>query len=251
MFDRDELQRLAATMYDIQIASIYGCDRTTVSYWRKKFGIPPKHRCGGRPRTVCMDVDFFSSIDTESKAYILGLLSADGCVHKDGRSLSIGLKAEDEHILHDIRSALSSNATLSERTSCGGHSIGSRIKILNLSSKKLVADLAKYGVVPRKSFTLTFPDLPSHLARHYIRGIWDGDGHVGRRNFSVIGTEALLQGIKNSILAHLNITLSYGLLKGSPRLVGYRRDRPVLHWLYGDSTIFLRRKHRVYAEFWS
>ena len=41
-----------------------------------------------------------------------------------------------------------------------------------------VKDLAKFGIVPNKSTTSTFyvDDIPVELRRHFLRGLFDGDG---------------------------------------------------------------------------
>ena len=46
--------------------------------------------------------DFFDKIDTEEKAYILGLLYADGCNQTERNSVIISLKEDDKEILEKI-----------------------------------------------------------------------------------------------------------------------------------------------------
>ena len=46
--------------------------------------------------------DFFDVIDTEEKAYILGLLYADGYNNTDRNSVSLGLKETDREVLDKI-----------------------------------------------------------------------------------------------------------------------------------------------------
>ena len=42
---------------------------------------------------------YFDNIDSEDKAYFLGLLFADGCVAKNGYNICLTLKNNDKHIL--------------------------------------------------------------------------------------------------------------------------------------------------------
>lgn len=43
----------------------------------------------------------------------------------------------------------------------------------------MVADLARFGIVPAKSLTLRWPtELPSELARDFLLGYFDGDGFI-------------------------------------------------------------------------
>jgi hypothetical protein len=66
----------------------------------------------------------------------------------------------------------------------------------------MIEDLAwNFKITPRKSLTLEPPDLPLSLARHFIRGVVDGDGSVyrdrlQRLNLSVRGTANILRWIK-------------------------------------------------------
>jgi hypothetical protein len=45
-----------------------------------------------------------------------------------------------------------------------------------IDSKALYHKLIEYGILPNKTFILTFPAIPSVLVPHFIRGSWDGDG---------------------------------------------------------------------------
>ena len=53
-----------------------------------------------------VDSNFFNVIDTQEKAYILGLLTADGCNYEKDGSVKIDLVEDDVHILNSIKDAL-------------------------------------------------------------------------------------------------------------------------------------------------
>ena len=57
--------------------------------------------------------DFFETIDTEEKAYLLGFILADGCI--DGNQLSIEINKRDIEILYMFKKAVNSIAKISER----------------------------------------------------------------------------------------------------------------------------------------
>src|SRR3990167_1542451 len=111
---------------------------------------------------------FFDHIDTEEKAYWLGFIAADGGIMK--RCLVISLKAEDIDHLQKLSTAIGS--TLSPKIDSQGYA---RIAF---SSSEIVSSLSRYHVTPRKTFTVRFPELPTELDRHYLRGYFDGDGGI-------------------------------------------------------------------------
>lgn len=249
--DEKTLRELNVLHTDAEIGVILGVSGRSIHNWRARLGIQQRHAGRRRPSAYSLDVDFFENIDSEEKAYILGLLSADGYVDRTGKWVAIALQERDEHILVDLKRAINSSAPIRCKTSVGGFAGSKPQKVLTLSSRKLVVDLARFGVVPRKSYTITYPVIDPNLDRHFIRGIVDGDGHIGDRQFIVLGTDRLLEDVRKRVLFHTGKLLSESRLRGFQRLVGSRRDAAVLKWLYEGATIFIRRKHQRFAEHWS
>jgi hypothetical protein len=245
---RSKLLSLYATKTDEQIGDLFGVTGRSIGDWRRHYEIPTK----AREPLYALDRDFFEKIDTEEKAYILGLLSADGSVHKNGYQVTLALKVEDEHILHDIKRAMKSDATIADKGPGGFPGSGPR-KLVTFNSTKIVSDLAKLGIVPRKSLTLRYPCIPSKLERHFARGSFDGDGHIRRfpkRLFSFLGTKAFIDGLADAIFRHTAIALRRYQVTGCWELSGYGGSADVLHWMYKGATISLERKHRVYLDHW-
>lgn len=117
---------------------------------------------------------FFEIIDSEEKAYFLGLLIADGNVFKDstGRqaSISITLDLEDEYMLLKFKEVLNANTSIGhDGRGCGQIAVRSNL---------MAADLEQYGVVPRKSLFTYLPKINDKYMNHLIRGILDGDGCI-------------------------------------------------------------------------
>ena len=117
---------------------------------------------------------FFETIDTEEKAYFLGLLIADGNVFKDttGRqaSISITLNLEDEYMLLKFKEILNANTSIGhDGRGCGQIAVRSNL---------MAMDLEKYGVIPQKSLFTYLPQINDKYMNHLIRGILDGDGSI-------------------------------------------------------------------------
>lgn len=255
------LRSLYPAHLDAEIAEIYGVGRRTVCEWRELYGIngvrrqPRRRYFRRRSDYHSLTDDFFETIDTETKAYFLGLLSADGSVAPSGKQFTLSLQARDEHILRDLKRALGSSHPIYDRKSGGGFPGSGLQRAITIGSKKLVSDLAKYGVVPGKSKKLTFPNLPRRLERHFARGAFDGDGHIRaepKKAFYFLGTEAFIKGLREAIIRHTGVrTLRMEKHVGCWKLAGEGGSAKVLHWLYRNSTVFLKRKKKVYTQVWS
>ena len=127
------------------------------------------------PRHKRVDESFFQK-QTPDLAYVLGWLASDGCV-SDENVIALMLKSSDGEAIRNIASLIglknpiSSSSYLDKRTSKRYHRVCFRFQ-----SKVVADELAKYGIVPRKSLTLCYPqNLESdELRRHFIRGYLDG-----------------------------------------------------------------------------
>lgn len=154
----------------------------------KEFKISPGsvltavRRCGGIPRTFkeintkyTFNHSFFSKIDTEDKAYFLGLLLADGCVHRG--EVIISLKETDRHIISTFVEKISGNNKIHsiKNTTNFGYSEMCR---LNLRSDQMIEDLRKLEVTKNKTYNIHIPNIDNDLQRHLWRGLVDGDGYV-------------------------------------------------------------------------
>lgn len=249
--DRDTIIRLAAEMNDTQMAKFLGCSVPTIRYWRDRHGLPRSTANPGGIRWKT-DRNFFAQIDTPEKAYVLGFIVADGTIAKSGKSISLVVKESDASILQAIADAAGCDAPLHPKVARGGWGPAERRQMaLHLSGRKLVSDLAALGVCPNKTLTATFPAIPSHLECHLVRGLWDGDGWVGQRQFSLIGTAAVTEGAAEAIERQTGRHLARSLSNGFPRIQGGRKDRTVMEWMYADASISLERKAEAFRLYWS
>ncbi|CUB51680.1 hypothetical protein [Bacillus cereus] len=189
--------------------------------------------------------DSFRVIDTEEKAYWLGFLSADGCVHDN--ILELTLKAEDKEHVEKFARFMSPTAEVKYRSSTNAYRV-------NICSKEICDDLIALGVTPKKSLTLQFCEqIPQHLIHHYIRGYVDGDGSIGLKNrnkdacFSVIGTEDFL----NKIISVLGLKHNKKRRQGEAYEIRYSGNKQVpriLNRLYADAKVYLPRKYEKYQQ---
>jgi hypothetical protein len=194
------------------------------------------------------------------------LLISDGNVFKDntGRqaSISITLDLKDKYILEKFKEVVNSNTAICyDGRGCGQIAVRSNL---------MAEDLAKYGVVPRKSYNTYLPKISDKWMSHLIRGIFDGDGSImakpnpkndGHNRFlhsiSFCGSHELMTNISDYAFEKLH-------LKQKPTVYDYA-DRKLSeikiqniddmakfgYWMYYNSSIFLNRKKDIFNNFLS
>lgn len=160
------------------IARLYMVSRTAVFKKLKKYGIAQRSKSDARieaqkqgklpQQFFDINENFFSNWSADM-AYVLGLIITDGCVSEAGR---VSLSMNDQELLEKVKKVMGSehNITLSK------HQSG--LYCFHFAREKLIEDLHKFGVFPRKSLSVNFPDVPQEFLADFIRGVFDGDGSV-------------------------------------------------------------------------
>lgn len=217
-------------------------------------------------RKFNLNEHYFDVIDTEEKAYFLGLLYADGYNYEPKSVVRLKLKHQDLEILEKFNKCINSNRKIRPQKDYVKDKIH-HSWILSLTSEHLSRTLKKQGCHRAKSLTLEFPkreQVPDHLIRHFIRGYFDGDGcvyHNKARGCSlqvtILSTEIFLSVLQKIIYEEMSAKTSlYQLNKGTTNHITKRlkingkKANQFLNWLYKDSTVYLKRKHQRYLD-WS
>lgn len=235
-----------------QIAEELGCSRSNIYHILKRRGIKhprdystTRHRRTGRYK---IDESYFETINTEGKAYFLGLMYSDGSVANNENQFYIKLK--DEDVLQQFRQELQSEAPIR------------RIEqpysayVFEVSCKKLCKQLISHGCVPNKTRVIQLPKLREDLYRHFIRGFFDGDGclHLDDKIYHCYfdltsASYQFLEQVRPIITA--NALTNGGIGKEKNYDVwhlhyGGHQVIKILDWLYEDSNFYLKRKHDKY-----
>ena len=196
---------------------------------------------------------YFKIIDTEDKAYFFGLLCADGCNSTKKGSVIIGLQERDCYILEEFKKFVECEIKLRFRKGAKSHH--QNIYKLELYSKTMSADLEKLGCVAKKSLILKFPteeQVPNHLLMHFVRGYFDGDGHIAELGASsIVSSYSFIKSL-NEIITKLGIMSKiYDCKNPSTKrlIIGKRLNSlKFLDWIYKDATIYLKRKYDKYMS---
>src|SRR5690606_36171752 len=98
-----------------------------------------------------------------------------GCLyhHKTSYDIQFSLAIEDLNHLKKFATAIESESVPQEKLQ-GDKTIA----FFRVSSKRMFKDLEKLGCGQKKTGYETFPDIPTELRRHFIRGYFDGDGCI-------------------------------------------------------------------------
>jgi hypothetical protein len=159
-----------------KIASILEINVKTVFAILKRNNIKSKTLSESAMKYTCQD-DFFSVINTEKKAYWLGVLFADGSItEKASKSGQIIFSSKDKEWVDQFLSDVGSNNS----PNCEYQKLYKKyIWKAQITSAQMYNDLNSLGCTPAKTKTIKVPILDVALMHHFIRGYFDGDGTVG------------------------------------------------------------------------
>jgi intein/homing endonuclease len=196
---------------------------------------------------------FFDNIDTEEKAYVLGLFYADGSNNIRRYKAYISLQEQDKDILEKIRKLISPTKPLLFQDRKTKNPKHSNTYMFYIDNKHISIQLEKLGCVTNKTNVLTFPLwLDKNLYSHFIRGYFDGDGHIGvydsHINFDITSTDSFCHKISN-IFLDLGVETKFYCRHPLTNKniitvrVRYKKDViKILNWMYKNATIFMNRK---------
>ena len=192
----------------------------------------------------------FATVETELEAYCLGVIMTDAWFSTPRRCLSIAVTESDVETLERLRTCVGSNAPYRTKRTTGGYAGSKPLIELNISRKQIIANLTALGVKKPKANQDSIPNIPTDLAPHLVRGIFDGDGSVCARQFFLSGPEVFMLAVNDYIADHTGLRMTSSPCNGSGRLVGGRKKADILHWMYTDCTHALTRKHESYKANW-
>lgn len=137
----------------------------------------------GRTNPNCryknVDDNWLNELDTEEKAYFLGLIAADGSISESGITLS--LQEPDRHYTTSIRDLIDSSIPLIPRVGVCPNGAEVPMVGFTVNSRQLAKDACRHLKTPpgKKDSVIQMPDIQSEqLKWAFVRGFFDGDGFV-------------------------------------------------------------------------
>jgi transposase len=169
------------------------------------------------------DESYFKKIDSEPKAYNLGMLYSDGNVMENGR-IRIALNNTDGYILYNMAKYAKSTGGFYNTKKGENRKIQ---LVWDVGRPNVVEDLIKLGCHPRKSLTLKWPtpdQVSDDFIPHFLRGVFDGDGSIS------------IKWTKTTINGNANVTGSNAFIAGMNKFLVDRgiAKIPKVYWRYSD-----------------
>lgn len=214
-------------------------------------------------RKQSLNIEYFKEINSPEKAYWLGFIAADGCLHKTKYKLSFCVK--DPDILYKFKEAIGAGSPVGnvfvfdKRTKKEYEQYN-----LQINSKEFCQHIRNHGVDENKSATFYFPNINKEFYSHFMRGLLDGDGYImikystKRKNKTIragmLSTPECIKFIWDYLVEELKfpfqkiVNTKWGYIDA----ISIQKDAlKFLDWLYQDSTeaTRLNRKYKLYAEF--
>jgi hypothetical protein len=206
-------------------------------------------------RKYHLDHTFFDNIDSQEKAYFLGLLFADGCNDTLNGVVSIDLQEGDINILEKFTELIQPLKPI--KIYPNYHSKSNRARMV-IASRYVSNRLAEIGMVSQKSEKLcSLNDVPKHLMNHFIRGYFDGNGSIGvygkvqNVEFSICSTKMFLEILQKNLIdecllsatkfgkRHKNRDSNSCHIKYTGRFSCLK----IREYLYKDATVYMKRKY--------
>ena len=194
------------------------------------------------------DEHIFDKIDNAEKAYWIGFITADGYVNEDRGFMRIKLQECDlEHLKKFIKFIGGDEGMIKYEY----HNItGNKQYYAEVNGRYFINSLVKLNLRQAKSSGKEqLSPIPKRYIRDYIRGLWDGDGHIEERRLDLISSVEILEFVqnylkekcfinKNRILEHCN----------TYRIYICKNREIVLKHLYYKKCIALDRKYNLVAQ---
>lgn len=234
-----------------QLGKEFNCSYPTIRNLLNKHKIKSRGNKQGYPR----DEFYFNKIDTEEKAYWLGFLYADGCVHSNNYEISVNI-TDKEHIEKFKAAIKAFNHNITEIQDKRFQNAKTLYQF-SIKDKQLHQDLIKWGCIPQKSLLINkIPNIPRDYVSHFLRGYFDGDGSLhylrGTNNYriSFVGTKDFLNDIQKELQTNVSLQSNIAGKAYVLQIAGRKQIERILNYLYNNSkeNNRLNRKYQKYLD---
>jgi len=203
-----------------------------------------------------LDENYFDNIDTPDKAYILGLLYADGCNHPETKLITLELQIDDYELLQQINNAFHNTRPIMITDCTKSKNRKKDTATIKLFSEHLSKRAIELNLVPRKSLILDFPYwMDKELIPYMLRGYIDGDGWVQKHRIGFMSTDKFCEGVKKyfdsmELECHIrDLKRHYNVHTKTFDITNRNNIIPLTSMMFSDGSIFMKRKVDKYVQY--
>jgi len=225
-----------------EIANQFNVARTCITRLMAKYNIDTRYR------SVDVNVKYFENINKSEKAYWLGFITGDGCIHKGG--VRIKLNKDDISHIKRFKKDIESGHKITDVNS-------ENCKQINITRVEIADDLKELGLPENKTYkNISIPDVPKKYMSHYIRGLFDADGSVYKSkaynggSFVITGTEKIINEVNDIISNLIGHSNKVGRDSNSYELrYGAKDDlEKIYSYFYNNADRWMKRKRTKFKE---
>lgn len=238
-----------------KIGTIYNVDEHVIKRFLIKNNVEIRHS----GQQYCYNSHYFEKINSEIKAYFLGLLTSDGNLinpncNKSTFTVQINLQEQDKIVLDIIAKDIIIGGKKLEPLFIdkSKENVKNQYR-LSITNKTIFNDLLKLGLCERKSLVLTnlCKDVPANLYNHYIRGLFDGDGTTNINSDLTCkigyysGSKSFAEDFQKYCINNLNMS-ELKIYHGTTYFCTWSKRSDIIkffNYIYKDATIYLPRKY--------
>lgn len=200
---------------------------------------------------------------TPEAKYWIGFLHSDGCIHikkgkyKEYPCIILGLKSSDGVHVQKFADFVGTQAIPHRRDFETNFGFSSMTTV-TFWGQELIPKLAKYGVVPRKTFIDSHVEQTLRLDPDFWRGVIDGDGTVswvknGGHLYPAIalgGVRSVLEDFADFVLLHTGLRPTIGACRSIFKTgINCSKAKRLAEILYYPGCVALERKLRIAESF--
>lgn len=224
-------------IYTTEIDRMLGFRKGNAQYILNNDGVELRHR---GPKSKIGREDYFDDINSQDKAYFLGLIVADGNVSivNNQYCLKFHISIKDKEIIDKFLDTINCSNKASIKNNGSSYYV-------SLTSVHMCKRLIELGVIPNKTGREYIPlDIPKGLISHFIRGVFDGDGitDISKKRSGFVGSVNIINSIMKCLDENLTIFQAGKSNKVVYFLGGKKFSKKLYNYLYQDAEIWLERK---------
>lgn len=240
-----------------KLCNIYKVSNSAIKTVLKKTGTTTRDD-SHKGRKYQIDETYFENINTKNKAYVLGMMYSDGSNSKNINNIRIELQERDASVLDKIKNDMKCDYPIRVHELNKKNPNHQNTKYLCVTSKKMSNDLDNLGVIQNKSLVIGFPTfLKDDLYSDFLRGVFDGDGHIEWRKTKFITfcatkqfCESLQSFLKEKLDIESKIYNTSNINSNTKVLYVFKKKQiyKLLNYMYDNSEIYIERKYKTYLS---